>query len=277
MKYIERKLIWTPSDPDRFIIIDNSLYGSDWEVFTDGTFSIQRTSIENKIKFILKRWEIILWEYDFVWNIIKLKAWDDIFYAKIWEKSMFIRLKTGKNIAWEFDKIWKIREGMGNNEYFLAKNWWNEMYVSFLSRLPVWWEFDKVWNVFDVEVMKVFFAQKNDKMFYINIDNGANIWWEFDYAGTVKQEAWVSFFRAIRWWKMMYIDFKTGLPIWGEYDKVSQTIHKNKEWKRYFEAMLGDKKLFISIISWEQLNTLWNAIKQTLSMNVMDILNKKII
>lgn len=280
MKKIEEKILWIRNEPDRFIKIDNSFDDEDKELFNNGFISINKIydAEIKKSKYVLKRGETLLWEFDFIGNIVILKNWDEVFYAKIWEKSMFVRLKSWKNIGWEFDQVGKIKEGKNGNEYFLAKKDEKESYINFSSRLPVGWEFDHVWSIYSVyETWKVFQAKNWEKQYYIDLNTGKNIGWEFDYVGTVKKEWKVFVFRAIRGDKMMYIDFNTWLPVWWEFDKVSQTFWIDKNGVIFFEWLIGEKKLKINIQTGEQINTIGNAIKETLSMNVMDILKKKII
>lgn len=280
MKKIEERILWIPNEPDRFIKIDNSFDEEEKELFNNGFISINKIYIEKekKSKYVLKRWETLLWEFDFIGNIVILKTGDEVFYAKIWEKCMFVRLKSWKNIGWEFDQVGKIKEWKNGNEYFLAKKDDKESYISFSSRLPTGWEFDRVGSIYTVyETEKVFQAKNGQKQYYIDLTTGKSIGWEFDYVGTVKKEWKVFVFRAIRANKMMYIDFNSWLPIGWEFDKVSQSFGVDKKGVKFFEWLIWEKKSKINIETWEQINTIGNAIKDTLSMNVIDILTKKII
>lgn len=280
MDKIEEKILWIRNEPDRFIKLDNSFDAEEKELFNNGFISINKIYLEDekKSKYVLKRWETPLGEFDFIGNIVILKTGDEVFYAKIWEKSMFVRLKSWKNIGWEFDQVGKIKEGKNGNEYFLAKNENKESYISFSSRLPVGWEFDQVGSISTVyDSIKIFQAKNGQKQYYIDLNTGKSIGWEFDYVGTIKKSWKVFVFRAIRGDKMMYIDFNTWLPVGWEFDKVSQSFGVDKKWVIFFEWLTWEKKVKINIETGEQLNTIGNAIKETLSMNVMDILNKKII
>lgn len=272
MKNIEREMSWISKKRERFIKIHHSIDKTEKELYTDGyiSLSLKYNEVENISKYVLKKWDFIIEEYDYIWEIILLENWDEVFFAKIWNKSMYVRLKSGKNIWWEFDEVGNIQKWFDGNEYFLAKKSEKEIYVSFLSRISVWWEFDEVGDIYNVwNTMKVFQVKKWGKSSYINLSNGKIIWWSFDYVWSIKQQAGKYIFRVIQWKKMMYIDFYTEQNIWWEFDKIWRKFITDSTGIVYFEWIVWDKKLKINILNGENIDTVGNKIMKILQTKIL--------
>lgn len=246
-----------------YLISPNILELDDWYFFIKITH-------HNWERFIFRRNEQILGEYDKIGSLITLKSWDKIFYARDWVNAMFVRYKNWSEIWWKFLEVWQIQDGNNEDEVFFTKTPVSQAYYSFLSRLPIWWEFDKVWQIQCLENWrKLFYAEKKCKKMYVDLKLLWPVWWEFDVIWNIKFIDWIYCFAWKVGDKMMYINIETWKPIWWEFDKVWK-IHLNQKTKKhYFEAYLWKKKLKIDLVSWEKLTDF--------GTKILGILNKKII
>jgi hypothetical protein len=114
--------------------------------------------------------KITLWTYDKVRKIENWVNWDKVFWAKIWDKEMYISMKTWKPIWWEYDKVRKIEDWVNWDKVFWAKIWDKEMYVLLNTWKPIWWEYDEIWDIEEwLNWNKVFIAKKWKECVYVSM------------------------------------------------------------------------------------------------------------